>query len=370
MKSDSGHTGLADLGENLLPHKEWQSFRNSMCMKGAMAETGSRLSPGRPAPRASRMWSRSRSARALSRLAAAALAVLLAGCSYNDITFLIPHGPIAAQQLTYFIYIILALLIVVVPVFLLTPYFAWRYRYRNRSSKYQPDWEFVWSIEILAWGIPFCVVVVMSIWLWRGTHQLDPYKPLAGSVKALPVEVVGYDWKWLFIYPTLGVASVGQFSLPVDRPVAIKLTSDSVMQSFFIPSLGSQIYAMAGMTTQLHLKADHTGSYLGENTQYNGEGFQEQQFRAVAMSPANFEAWVGKVRTTGITLTPNVYGELSGRNKVSELRHNLRVENLPEGIVYFRDVPADLFKNIVAFFHGGPTVRNILKGTPAAAKSD
>ncbi len=343
MISDIGLFGPAVMGDNLILNKERKSFRVPTFIKGA---------------------------KALSRLATAALVLSLAGCSYSDITFLVPHGPVAAQQRGYFIDIILALLIVVLPVFLLTPFFAWRYRYGNRSSKYQPGWEFVWSIEILAWGVPFCVVIWMSVWLWRGTHLLDPYKPLTSNREALTVDVVGYDWKWLFIYPTLGVASIGRFPLPVDRPVAIKLTSDSVMQSFFIPSLGSQIYAMAGMTTQLHLKADHSGSYLGENTQYNGEGFQEQHFRAVAMTAADFEAWVDKVRRTGIALTPDVYGVLSGRSTASDLHHDLRAENMPEGVVYFRDVPADLFKNIVAYFHGGPKVRTVLTGAPATAKPD
>ncbi len=279
--------------------------------------------------------------------------LLAAGCS-DRITFLSPHGPVAAAQRGYFIDIILILLIVVLPVLLLTPVLAWRYRYRNTSASYRPKWSFSWPLEIIVWGVPFGIVIVLAIWLWRGTHALDPYAPISAGEEALPVEVVGYDWKWLFIYPTLGVASLGEFAIPEDRPVAIKLTSDTVMQSFFIPSLGSQIYAMAGMVTQLHLKADGAGRYLGENTQYNGDGFNREQFTAVAMVPAEFHAWVGRARATGIALTPQVYARLSSRGKLSDTRQALHAEQMPDGTVYFRDVPSSLFANIVASFHGGP----------------
>ena len=290
--------------------------------------------------------------RRLLRLSAVAALLPLAGCSYDGITFLAPQGIVAAQQRGYFIDILLVLLIVVLPVILLTPLLAWRYRYRSRSTQYEPNWSFSWPLEILAWGVPVGVVIVMAIWLWRGTHALDPYASLPG--KPLPVSVVGYDWKWLFIYPTLGVASIGEFPFPADRPVAMKLTSDTVMQSFFIPSLGSQIYAMAGMVTRLNLKAQATGSFMGENTQYNGEGFQQQHFSAIAMSPDDFKAWVQRVRTTGIPLTADVYGIISKRSEFADMRQALNAQNMPNGTVYFRDVDPSLFINIVASFHGGP----------------
>ena len=281
-----------------------------------------------------------------------ALLLPLGGCSHDNISFLAPQGFVAAQQRGYFIDILLILLIVVLPVIVLTPLLAWRYRLRNRSTPYRPNWSFSWTLEILAWGVPVGVVIVMAIWLWRGTHALDPYAPLAG--KALPVNVVGYDWKWLFIYPTLGVASIGQLPFPADQPVAMKLTTDTVMQSFFIPSLGSQIYAMAGMVTRLNLKARTTGTFMGENTQYNGKGFQQQRFAAMAMTPDDFKAWVKRVRRTGIPLTAQVYRVISKRSTFVDMRQALNADSMPSGAVYFREVDPALFGNIVASFHGGP----------------
>lgn len=279
--------------------------------------------------------------------------LLLAGCS-DRITFLSPHGPVAAAQRGYFLDIILILLIVVLPVLLLTPVIAWRYRYHNKTASYRPTWSFSWPLEILAWGVPFGVVIYLAIGLWRGTHALDPYASLFAGEHSLPVDIVGYDWKWLFIYPTLGVASMGEFPMPVGRSVAIKLTSDSVMQSFFIPSLGSQIYAMPGMVTQLNLEASTAGRYRGENTQYNGEGFALERFTAVAMPVPEFRAWLYRARANGIALTPQVYATLSSRGKLSDTLDALHAPPLPDGALNLRSVPPKLFAQIVASFHGGP----------------
>lgn len=299
---------------------------------------------------------RCRRSAALLRPAAALLALPLASCSYDGVTFLLPHGPVAEAQRGYFIGVILILLIVVLPVLLLVPVIAWRYRYRNASAAYRPDWSFSWTLEILSWGVPACVVVVLAVWLWRGTHELDPYAPMAASAseRALPVEVIGYDWKWLFVYPTLGVASVGRLAFPADRPLAIALTSDTVMQSFFIPALGSQIYAMPGMVTKLHLKADTPGAYLGENTQYNGEGFHRQRFTATAMTEGDFSAWLEEVKAAAIPLTPVAYGAIGERGDLAALRKALDAEHEPAGAIYFSGVGPELFARIVASFHGGP----------------
>ena len=288
--------------------------------------------------------------------------LLLAGCSSSShLSFLDPQGPIAAAQRTHLIDVVLLMMIVVLPVLVLTPVFAWRYRYRNASSPYTPHWSFSWPLEIAIWGIPIGIVVVLAVWLWVGTQALDPYAPLSSAKPPLRVEVVGYDWKWLFIYPDLGIASIGQLAFPADQPLAIELTSDTVMQSFFIPALGSQIYAMAGMVTHLHLQANAPGSFRGENTQYNGDGFYQQKFTAQAMTPANFNAWIDLVKTKGIPLTSTTYAAIQRRGTVKETRQVLSANQMPTGVLYFSDIPPGLFHDVVRSFHGGVSETAILR---------
>lgn len=258
-------------------------------------------------------------------------------------------------QRHHFIAVILMLLIVVLPVLVLTPWFAWRYRYRNAATPYRPHWSFSWPLEIAIWGIPFAVVIVLAVWLWQSAKALDPYAPLRSAAPPLRVEVIGYDWKWLFIYPQLKIASIGEFAFPADRPLAIDLTSNTVMQSFFIPALGSQIYAMAGMTTHLHLQANGPGSFMGENTQYNGDGFARQNFVARAMMPGDFAAWSELVRHHGIPLTAAAYSAIRERSTVAQTRKALNAGDLPNGVIFFTGVSPHLFHNVVQSFHGGPT---------------
>lgn len=283
-------------------------------------------------------------------------ALALGGCSRSiDVSFLDPQGPVAAAQRGHFIAVILLLLIVVVPVLVLTPWFAWRYRYGNASAPYRPHWSFSWPLEIAIWGIPFALVIVLAVWLWQTAVALDPYTSLASAEPPLHVEVIGYDWKWFFIYPDLKIASIGEFAFPADRPFAIDLTSNTVMQSFFIPALGSQIYAMAGMTTHLHLQASSPGSFKGENTQYNGDGFSQQQFVARAMAPGDFAAWTDLVRRKGIPLSATTYTTISRRSTVAQTRKSLNAGDLPNGVLYFTGISLRLFHNVVQSFHGGPS---------------
>lgn len=247
------------------------------------------------------------------------------------------------------------LLIVVVPVLVLTPWFAWRYRYGNVRASYRPHWSFSWPLEIAIWGIPFALVTVLAVWLWQTAVALDPYTPLVSAEQPLHVEVIGYDWKWLFIYPDSKIASIGEFAFPAGRPLAIDLTSNTVMQSFFIPALGSQIYAMAGMTTHLHLQASGPGSFQGENTQYNGDGFSRQQFVARALAPGEFAAWSDLVERKGIPLSAKTYTTISQRSTVAQTRKSLNAGDLPNGVLYFTGVSPRLFHNVVQSFHGGPT---------------
>ena len=298
--------------------------------------------------------------------------LLLGGCSSSShLTFLDPQGPIAAAQRTHLIDVVLLMMIVVMPVLVLTPFFAWRYRYRNASSPYTPHWSFSWPLEIAIWGIPVGIVVVLAVWLWTGALALDPYAPLSSGKPPMRVEVVGYDWKWLFIYPDLGIASIGQLAFPANQPLAMKLTSDTVMQSFFLSALGSQIYTMAGMVTQLHLQADAPGNFRGENTQYNGDGFYQQKFTAQAMNPADFKAWIDLVKSTGIPMTAATYAIIRQRTTVNETRHALSADQMPAGVLYFSDVPPGLFHDVVRSFHGDASETALLRtGTAAAAKPE
>lgn len=274
---------------------------------------------------------------------------MLASChSDSHLSFLDPQGPIADFQRWHF-YEVLGVMAVLVagPIFLLLPFFAWRYRYGNKASKYTPRWKFSRFLEITAWGGPIVIVLVLAFFVWRDSHRLDPYKPLASDQAPLRVQVIGYDWKWLFIYPDQGIASIGVLALPTDRPVSIHLTSATVMQSLFIPALGSQIYAMGGMVTQLHLEASKPGRSLGENTMYNGDGFHQQKFTAQAMTPADFDAWVSKVRASGFPLDAPTLQLISQRTTRSDLIAALPRPGSGDGNVYFTAASKTLFAAVV-----------------------
>ncbi len=279
----------------------------------------------------------------------AAILILPACGDGTHLSFLNPQGPVAEGQRWHFFEAISVLVIfVAVPVFVLTPWFAWRYRYGAKTSRYTPKWNYSRLLEITAWSGPVVIVVLLAVIVWRDTRALDPYKPLVSDKRALRVQVIGYDWKWLFIYPDQGIASIGMFAMPVGRPVAMELTSATVMQSLLIPALGGQIYAMGGMVTQLHLEATRLGRFLGENTMYNGNGFHQQQFTAVAMTPAGYDAWVNKVRATGIPLNQATVQVISRRNTRAQLIANLpQAQSSPDGNVYLSGATADLFPTVV-----------------------
>jgi cytochrome o ubiquinol oxidase subunit 2 len=286
---------------------------------------------------------------------AGAAVLLLAGCSTDThLSFLDPQGPVAAAQRGHFVEALAVLVVfVALPVFVLTPWFLWRYRFGAPSSRYTPAWSYSGLLEIASWAGPVVIVALLAVIVWRDTHALDPYKPLASSQSALRVQVIGYDWKWLFIYPDQGIASIGVLALPVGRPVALQLTSATVMQSLHIPALGSQIYAMGGMVTQLHLQADRPGQSLGENNMYNGDGFHQQRFTAAAMAPAAFNAWVDAAHTNGVALDPQRLKVIARRGTRAELRAALSLPQSPDGPVYFSGVTAALFPAVVMATMGG-----------------
>jgi cytochrome o ubiquinol oxidase subunit 2 len=239
-----------------------------------------------------------------------------------------------------------AMLIVVVPVIFLTLLFAWRYRASNRSAEYRPKWVHSTGIEIAIWTIPTLIILFLAVLTWKSTHELDPYRPLESQVKPINVEVVALDWKWLFIYPDLGIASVNQLAIPVGTPVNFVITSDTVMNSFFIPQLGGQIYAMAGMQTRLHLIADEAGDYAGTAANFSGKGFSDMKFRTLAKSPEEFNAWVAKVRASSDNLSMDRYHAVSAPSEKDPVR-------------YFSSVDPKLFHNIIARYNNGNVMDNM-----------
>lgn len=285
-------------------------------------------------------------------LVAVVAPLLLGGASANtQVSFLYPQGPIAAAERTHIFVVMLLLCIVVVPVLVVTPIFAWRYRYSNTSSRYTPRWSFSWPLEFAIWGVPMGVVTALAVWLAQDTIGLDPYAPLAAAAPPVRIQVIGYDWKWLFIYPDYRIASMGELAIPAGREVAFELTSNTVLQSFFIPALGSQIYAMPGMKTLLHLEASSPGVFRGENAQYNGEAFEKQKFAVKAMSQDDFNAWIHEAQTKGVPMTPAAYHIVQLRNSLDSTIEALGSHGAPVGVVYFSGVSPTLFSDVVQSFH-------------------
>lgn len=260
------------------------------------------------------------------------LPVLLSGCQGGVLD---PRGPVAADEKSLILTATALMLLVVVPVIVLTFVFAWKYRASNKDAVYAPKWSHSTRIEAVVWLIPCVIVAFLAVLTWQTTHKLDPYRPIVSDKKPINVEVVALDWKWLFIYPDLNIASVNQLAFPKDVPVNFRITSDAVMNSFFIPQLGGQIYAMAGMQTQLHLLAAEAGRYQGFSAHYSGAGFSGMKFEAIATeTPAQFEQWVATVRASGKTLDAASYRRLA-----------VPSENVPVG--YYAASTPRLFDAIV-----------------------
>ena len=222
-----------------------------------------------------------------------------------------PHGPIAAAERTILLNATAIMLAVVLPVIVLTLAFAWWFRAGNPWARRDPTWAYSGAVEVTVWSIPALVILFLGGIAWIGSHDLDPARPLASSRPPLAVQVVSLDWKWLFIYPDLGVASVNRLTVPAGTPLRLQLTSASVMNSFFVPQLGSQIYTMGGMTTALNLQADTPGTYAGLSANFSGDGFSDMRFDAVALPPAEFERWLAGVRAGPDTLDAARYAALA-----------------------------------------------------------
>jgi cytochrome o ubiquinol oxidase subunit II len=245
----------------------------------------------------------------LLRSLAVCAAVMVASCQPTGV--LDPQGPIASAQLLLLINSTAIMLVVVVPVILATLGFAWWYRSANARASRSPDQAYEGRIEFVTWSIPALIVILLGGVIWIGSHQLDPRAPIPADAEPLRVDVVALDWKWLFIYPDQGIAAVNQLVMPVGTPVNFRLTSATVMNSFFVPQLGSQIYTMGGMTTHLNLLAAETGEYPGFSANFSGDGFSEMRFVAKAVPASDFDAWVAQARGTGSALDDAAYAELA-----------------------------------------------------------
>ncbi len=234
---------------------------------------------------------------------------------------LFPSGSIAIAERDLMVRAVLLMLIVVVPVYLLIIFMAWQYRARNKKATYTPDWEQSSMEEFIWWSIPFEIVLVLGALTWTATHELDPYRALSASQSPITIEVVALPWKWLFLYPEQGVVSVNTLVLPTDRPVQFKITADAPMNSFWIPALGGQMYAMSGMVTELNLDAPRAGSYEGRSANYSGKGFAGMTFETRAMTPTDFDAWVVETSERSETFTQEVYAELALPSEQTRVRY-------------------------------------------------
>ena len=260
------------------------------------------------------------------------LAALLAGC---DTVVMNPSGDIAAQQAQLIVTSTVLMLLIIVPVIVLTLVFAWRYRASNTEAPYSPDWDHSTRLELVIWGAPLLIIIALGALTWIYTHKLDPWRPLQRidaarpldpTVAPLVVQVVALDWKWLFVYPEQGIATVNELAAPVDRPIQFRITSSTVMNSFYVPALAGQIYAMPGMETRLHAVINRAGVYDGFSANYSGDGFSHMRFKFHGLSEAGFQRWVEANRASSEELTRSVYEQLEQPSEREPVRRYGRVD--------------------------------------------
>ncbi|WP_252180008.1 COX aromatic rich motif-containing protein [Endozoicomonas sp. 4G] len=264
--------------------------------------------------------------------------LLISGCSLQSSPILYPKGPVAETERDLMFLATVIMLFTLLPVYLITFWSCWRYRAKGKGS-YRPDWHKSVFVELFIWVGPLVIVVVISILVVIYTYRLDPYKPLASDKKAFRIQAVAQNWKWLFIYPDQQVAVVNELAFPSDRTLNIEITSDTVMTSFIIPALGGQIYAMAGMTTHLNLKAYEPGRFSGRNTQFSGRGFPHMVFDVQSLSEGDFKQWLDKVKKANKRLDSISYQELIK----PEEKHLVE---------YYSWVEPELFSQIIAKYTG------------------
>lgn len=267
---------------------------------------------------------------------------MLSGCNY---VLFDPKGPIAEQAMELIIISVIVMLVVVIPVTIMGVWFPFKYSATNKkNTDYQPDWEHSNKIEAWVWGVPIVIIIILAYLTYVTSHELDPREPIPAPPEAtqeeLVIQVVALDWKWLFIYPEEQVATINEIAVPVNVPVKFLITSATVMNSFFIPHLGSQIYAMSGMENRLHLMATEEGVYPGMSANYSGFGFSGMKFNTHATTQEGYEAWIEKVRNSGNSLDSDLYAKLAEKSR-----------DVPPSY-YALENPL-LFKEIIESFTGG-----------------
>jgi cytochrome o ubiquinol oxidase subunit 2 len=274
------------------------------------------------------------------KLAAAGVLIvgfLVVAVSYlrtTNIAVLNPKGPIALKERNLLLALALLSLVVVIPVFGLLFFFSWKYRESNTKAKYTPEADHSRLVETIWWVIPSILIGIVAVITWNSSHQLDPFKPLDSNTPPLTIQVVALDWKWLFIYPQQHIATINFIQFPDHTPLNFEITSDAPMNSFWIPQLGGQIYAMAGMTTQLHLMASSDGDFRGSSANISGRGFAGMVFTARASTPTAFKNWVNTVKQSATTLSPAVY------NRLAQPTTNNQV-------AYYTAATANIFQSVI-----------------------
>lgn len=260
--------------------------------------------------------------------------LLLTGCK---LAVLNSKGPVAAEQAKLLIDATLLMLIIVIPVILMSFVFAWRYRASNTKAIYKPDDAHNNMLEAICWFIPCIIIIILAVMTWRYTHKLDPYRPLDEPGKTITIQAIALNWKWLFIYPEQGIASVNYVNIPVNTKIQFLITSDAPMNSFEVPQLAGQIYAMAGMRTKLNLMATEIGNYSGLSTNYSGDGFSDMHFTVQVTSLSEFDAWVAETKKSPNQLTLAAYSKLAQNS-----------ENNP--VQYFSNPAQGLFDKVLMKF--------------------
>lgn len=286
-----------------------------------------------------------------------ALAVFLTGCNTATLN---PKGQIGQDEKTLLITAVVLMLLVVVPVIIMTLTFAWKYRASNTKARYEPNWSHSTAIEVVVWSIPCMIVLVLAVLTWRSSHALDPYRPIESDVKPVVIEAISLDWKWLFVYPEEKIAVVNEIKFPVDTPLNFKITSDTVMNAFFIPHLGSMIYSMAAMETKLHLIANETGEFPGMSSHYSGAGFAKMHFTAHSVTEPEYRAWVDQVRAEqGNSLNKDTFKAL-GEERNSDWHP----------VTYYGQVEEGLFDWVIAKHMGDNRHYGMKHAHPGAAAAD